>query len=269
MKLCKEINGKKIVLIPRNSKTLELQVTGTVADICYSEDLDRDITSITITDNYRITKHGSIKIPFQERDVLYEINHIFQVDKGKFLLLTHLKNKTSIYMLPALGLLNLTSDINKLDNATKQEISHYCHNTYLINAYINYKNKKLLNLVYRFSNHSTYKLLESCIIKHNGFIQVIDGYKKDEYVSFEIELPKKYWGDVDSFLKGRYSELSPDLKKEILKFHKATRKSKLYQVLHKDTRLKEFLEKTLAVKLSPEQELESIPDKSQEFLEHD
>lgn len=266
MKLCKEINGKKITLTPLNSKTIELTTTGVITEICYSEDFNREITSITIADEYRVTKHGAIVIPFSDRKVTYEINHIIQLDNKKFLLLTHLRNRTTTYLLPSLGLLQLSPQAKELDLKTREEIGHYCYSTYLINAYISAHNQKLMDLVYRFSTHSTYKLLESCLVEHPGYIRTLDKYSQDDYVVFRMEIPLEFQSEVTPFLKGQYSELSEDLKKLILKFHKATKKSRLYHILYKSPELKELLEKELMTILHPNKELDSIPDKSQEFI---
>ena len=267
MKLSREVNGKKITYTPLNSKTLELTTTGVITEICRSEDISREITSITIADTYRITKNGTVTIPFSDREVTYEINHILQIDKKTFLLLTHLRNKTTTYLLPSLGLLDLSSTAKTLNNKTQEEIRHYCYNTYLINAYINPRNLGLLELVYRFSTHNTYKIFEECLMNHRGFIKIIDGFRQDDYVSFSIEIPEKFHTDVITFLKGLYSELSNELKQEIIRFHRASRKSRLYQVLHKDPKLREFLEKELMATIPKTKELDSIPDRNEELLE--
>ncbi len=267
MKLSREVNGKKISFTPLNSKTLELETTGVITEIKYSEDIHREITSITIADDYKITRYGEIKIPQEDRVVCYEINHILQIDKKKFLLLTHLRNKCSTYLLPSLGLLGLSSKAKALNLKTQTEIAHYCYNTYLINAYINPKNLAFLELVFRFSTHNTYKLLEECLIEHPRFIKIIDGYKKDDYVAFRMEIPEEYQSDVITFFKGLYSEFSPGLKAEIIRFHRANKKSRLHQILYKDPKLREFLEKELMATIPHTQELDSIPDRNQELIE--
>ncbi len=267
MKLVKEVNGKKIILTPMNSATLKLETTGVITEICYSNTIEKDILSITINEDYRITKYGGIKIPSEDRDVLYEINHIIQISAKEFLLLSELRNRTTTYLLPSLGYLPLTNKIQELNRATQQEISKYCINTYLINAYLTAEKLNLIELVYRFSNHSTYKLLEECLINHPGFIKTVDGYKKDDYVAFRLEIPLDFVNDVSIFLKGAYSELSPQLKTMIVKFHRAHKKTRLYQILYKKKELKEELEKDLGVKLSSLQELDSIPDRDHEFIE--
>ena len=266
MKLSREVNGRKITYTPLNSKTLELTTTGVITEICYSKDIEREITSITIAEDYKITKNGSITIPMSERDVVYEINHIIQTGPKIFLLLSELRNRTTTYLLPALGVLSLSEKAKKLDLKTQEELRRYCYNTYLINAYINPENLKLLELVFRFSTHNTYKILEECIMLHPRFIKITDGYKKDDYVSFSMEVPDEYQEDVLTFLKGMYSQFSDGLKREITRFHRASTKSRLYQILHKDPKLREFLEKELMATIPKTLELDSIPDRSLELL---
>jgi len=267
MKLVREVNGRTITLTPLNSTTLELTTTGVVTDISYSNDLSREITSITIGDEYRITKYGTIKIPFADIVAIYDINFIRKVSAKKFLLLSHLRNRTTTYILPCLGILPVTKLNDDTTTETKFEISRYCQNTYLINAYIDSKNLKRLEIVFRFSNHSTYKRLESCLLDHPEFIKVNEGYKKDDYVSFVMGVPEDFQKDVIYFLRGQYSLFSEELKRRILQFHRAGKKSRLYKVLYKQPDLRTELEEALGTRLNPEQELDSVPDRQQEFIE--
>lgn len=267
MKLVREVNGRTITLVPLNSTTLELTTTGVVTDISYSNDLSREITSITIGDEYRITKYGTIKIPFADRTVIYDINYIRKTNSKKFILLSHLRNRATTYILPCLDILSVTKLNSDIAVETKFEISRYCLNTYLINAYIDSKNPKRLELVFRFSSHSTYKQLENCLLDHPEFIKINEGYKKDDYVSFVLGVPEDFQKDVIYFLRGQYSSLSEELKKNILKFHRASKKSRLYKVLYKQADLRTELEEALGTRLNPEQELDSIPDRQQEFIE--
>lgn len=267
MKLTKEVNGKKITFIPLSSATLKLETTGVVTDISYSEDISREIISITINEDYRITKYGAITIPSEDRNIVYEINYIIRTGDKEFLLLSHLRNRTSVYLLPALGVLELTPKTKELNLSTQKEISRYCYNTYLINAYINSENMGILDLVYRFSNHSTYKLFEDCLMKHSGFIKIVDSYKKDDYVSFKLEIPERFKSEVIPFLRGLYSELSKELKTKIIKFHKANKNSDLFKILFKSPKLREELEEKLGTTLDINQELGSIPNRQDEFID--
>ena len=267
MKLVKEVNGKKVILSPLNSSTLKLETEGVITEIEYSDTIEKDITSITINDFYRITKYGAFKIPFEDREVTYAINHINQVGEKEFTLCSELRNRTTLYILPALNTLPLTPKVKELNVSTQREMSRYCINTYLINAYLSTKKTTVLELVYRFSNHSTYKLLEECLMNHPGFIRAVDGYRQDDYVSFKIEIPKEHHIDTTTFLRGLYSELSSKLKTQILKFHRLGKKSRLYQVLYKQEELRHHLEEELGIELSPSLELDSIPDRNQEFIE--
>jgi len=267
MKLVKEVNGKKITLTPLNSSTLKLETEGVVTDIEYSDTLAKEITSITINDDYRVTRHGAFTIPFEDREVTYEINYIHQVNDQEFTLCSELRNRTTLYLLPALGLLPLTPAVKELNKTTQDEMKRYCINTYLINAYISNKRYSVLELVYRFSNHSTYKLLEECLMQHPGFIKAVDRYRYDDFVSFKIEIPKEHKIEVATFLRGLYSEFSSSLKVKILKFHKLGKHSKMYKVLYQKEDLRQYLEEDLGVKLAADSQLDSKPDTNQEFIE--
>jgi len=259
--------GKLLWLKPVNSNSLQVWTNSSVTNIEVTKDLNRDIKSFTIGENYTIHVGDSITIPCDDcNKKTYEVNTIIRLEENSFLLLTHLKNKTSLYILPVLDRLTLTAKASKLDYHTKQEITHYCANTYLINAYLG-KDGKTIDLLYRFSTHQTYRLLEECLLGHPRILKVVDGFKNKEYVIFRFNVPIDYVDDIELFRNGKYSQMSSRLKREIIKFHKFTSKSRVYQVLYKKEELRLLLERELAASISEDSELDSVPDPINEYLD--
>ena len=259
--------GKLLWLKPINSKSLQVSTNAPITKVEVTKDFNRDIKSFTIGDDYTIHVGDSITIPCDDcNKKTYEISTILRVEESKFILLTHLKNKTSLYLIPTLGKLELTTAASKLDPKTKDELTHYCQNTYLINAYL-VKETDYIDLLYRFSSHETYRLLEECLTGHPRLVKVIDGFKNKEYVIFRFNIPIDYLEDVKLFKKGKYSQMSKQLKRNIIKFHRLDSKSRLYQVLYKREELRKLLEEELNAKITESMELDSIPDPINEYLE--
>jgi hypothetical protein len=263
--------GKKLYFTLMNSRTIEVSTDAPITKIEYTEGLDKKISKIFIGD-YCIKLLDKFKIPIedQEYSVTYEANSIVKVTDdssglSKFLLTSHERNKTSVFLLPVLPKLQLTKKLSQLTLPTKIEISKYCYNTYLINAYISQHNHGTLTLVYRFSNHQTYKLFEECMLGHTRLVKVSEGKSDFSYVLFEVQVETAFKEDVIRFLQGKYSQLSDALKSRILSFHNANKSSSLYGILHKTEAYRKFLSRDLNYPISEEMELGSKPDITKEY----
>lgn len=176
----------------------------------------------------------------------YKINHINCLDKNNYILLTHLRNRATLYLLP---ILDGNKDLFLVDD-------------YMINAYIS-ENLNYLNLLYRFNTNISYKKLELELIKHKNFISLSDENKS--FVMFKFKINDEFQEDVDYFLEGKYSLFSEKLKKRIQFFNKFDKKQRIIQTIFKDSELKNTWEKELNVRLTEDIELDSIPIKSEEI----
>lgn len=261
--------GKGLWLNVLNSRTLEVYTDAPVTNVEYTEDFNNKISKVVIGDDYEIKLHDTFKIPFEEYSITYEANNIIKVEENaqysRFILTTHERNRTTTYLLPALLPLKVVGKNKIVNLATRKEMSKFCVNTYLINAYISKHNLNNLTLVYRFSNHSTYKIFEDSLLSHPGLIKVSEGKDNYSYVVFEVQLEKEFRKDVTVFLNGKYSELSNGLKTRILTFNGADKRSPLFGILMKTDDYRQRLSEHLNYPIPENMELDSKPDRSKEY----
>ena len=170
-----------------------------------------------------------------------------------------MKNQTTLYLLPVLNLLPINKDIKAQHNSSfVLEMERFGLNTYLINAYLN-KKEKILKLLYKFSSWEGYINLESQLKNHKNFLTIKD--EDHKYVSVYFSIPEEYYDDTDKFTNGKYSEFSDDLKKRILNFTKLDpdKSTAVKAVLTKDPNLKSYIENLLDVELKDNYELDDKP----------
>ncbi len=177
----------------------------------------------------------------------YKIRFIKKGKKGFVYVFTHLRNKTTEYLLPCLG--------------GNKAIFYY--DSYLINAYLE---PKLTNLWlrYRFSKHNEYQKLEKFLTSHECFIKTRD--VDFDFVDYKFGIPTEFLDDVPKFINGKYSSFSVGLKLNMGRFHDLKPRSRMLQVLNKDENLKKELEKRLGISVG-DIDLDDRPDMSLEFLE--
>lgn len=205
-----------------------------------------DIEKVIIGE-MEISTGTEIRLPKETIPSSYKIVAIKAGKKGFVYLFTHLRNKTTEYLLPIL-------------DGTKAQ---FYYDSYLINAYID-PNLMHLWLRYRYSRHEQYKSLEKFITTHPCYIKTMDiDYS---FVDYKFAIPSDFVEDVQTFLEGKYSKLSIGLKLNIGKFHSLKPRSRMLQILNKDVNLKNELEKHLGVSIG-DVDLDDKPDASLEFLE--
>lgn len=158
--------------------------------------------------------------------------------------------------------------------------------SYILPLFNNYVDIKYIGLVY-----NTYLFMEGeennyLIIQYNNenlddFQQYIDKLseydlvskidRSDEYIYVFLEVPEELQNDYDSFVSGRFSNISR--KNDIINF--LTKNygavhfkiiNRIKQVLYKDRALKEEIEYDLDITLPESSELSSIPEKVTETL---
>lgn len=195
-----------------------------------------------------------LKVPIDHRIISgYEVNKIEKSTDKAFSLYTTIGTKTKQFILPCL-------EFNR---------EYFLYDTFLENAYIKVSNLNLdlssiqcpLFLLYRYSESELFKSFESRIVKHPHYRHRIDVNSYEVLYVFDII---KFKDDVDKFINGKYSTLSNKLKNSIMKFHDYTIGGKMYQILHKDSKLRKQLELQFNVEISSNLELYDIPELKQE-----
>lgn len=199
----------------------------------------------------------------EDKKIEYDINYIVksQFKNNTYILSSHMKNQTTLYLLPTLNLLPINKDIKAQHNSSFiLEMERFGINTYLINAYLN-KKEKILKLLYKFSSWEGYINLESQLKNHKNFLRIKD--EDHKYVSVYFSIPEKYYDDTDKFINGEYSQFSNDLKRRIMNFTKLDKDKSgaVKGVLTKDPELKLFIEDLLDVELEDNNELDEMPNK--------
>lgn len=245
-----------------NSTTIEVSSDNYILPVIEN----RKIVELKIKNESIKLGHG-FKFPIKDRKVTYEINYINKIDNKTYLLQTEKKNKTTQYILPILEKIEIPYNLKKdLEISVIRDLEAYCTDSYCINAYLGGTNLMTLDgylyLKYRFSPHVVYQSLEQCLMEHPLFIKIID--QKEEYTYYKFVIPKEYLPDLQIFLQGIYTELSPSLKHKITKFYNLRPESSLYQILTGGDKYREQLSKEFGCSITGE--LESIPDILHELI---
>lgn len=246
-----------------NSSTIELHTDFYVDEVVD----DYNIVELKIRDE-SIKLKDTFKLPLGERKIPYEVNYITKINNSTYLLQTEIKNKTSQYLLPLLGKLLIPPIAKKqLSFDQIRDMEKYCHQSYLINAYIGGESIDRLDgymyLKFRFSPHAIYQTVEDTIVKtHPLFVKIID--LGDSYTYIKLRIPKEDLIDVRTCLEGRYSELSKELKAKIIGFYSLNSKSNLFQILYGKDEYRSLLERALGAIV--EGELDSIPELNTELI---
>ena len=255
---------KKLYYKVNNCRMITICSDGYINEIYNSK---KEIVSLDIAGNLSININEDFIVDIMGKSEPFKIRYITKDVKGKYILLTHKRNKTSTYLLPILSTTNLYRPIyfqTKLALTKANNRHFYLYDDYLVNAYIS-KDKTKLELLYRFVNDETYKSLEDKLITHELFSKCIEN--DPYYTKFIFNIPQEYKYDVILFLEGKYSQLSSQLKSNIKKFFgENTDKSRVMQILEKSKILKSFWEEELAMSLNDDMELESKPDIKLEIL---
>jgi hypothetical protein len=180
------------------------------------------IKSITIG-NYKIQVGDKFSHKEENIPSTYDV---FKIEKGadpkynfrhKYTIVSHLRNKTTDYILPCLG----------------KNKEYFDVDGYLVNAYLGKDDS--LCLLYRFATTEYYGKLETNLTTHPRFIKIdssIPGFDL-----FMYSIPKPNWDDVKLFKKGKYSKFSQGLKLNIKCFYGLSVKSNLWKILTKDESL--------------------------------
>ncbi|MBU0846934.1 hypothetical protein KKH23_07050 [Patescibacteria group bacterium] len=168
---------------------------------------------------------GYVVLDFLQTNSRFDIYNIKKLDNKVYLISTCPETKASYFLLPALGF-------------TKKDL---LYNSLFVNCYVPVRKPgALLLLVYRYTNHSSFKTLDTLL--HNSNL-----FKGHVYVDFchtcyKMALYEQYHKDYKHFIKGRYSSLSEPLKQKILSFYGHKKDEKLGRILYKNPELRKQLE---------------------------
>tara|TARA_R100001463_G_scaffold26997_5_gene62840 strand:- start:19674 stop:20417 length:744 start_codon:yes stop_codon:yes gene_type:complete len=137
-------------------------------------------------------------------------------------------------------------------------------NTYFMNLFIWMEgmNDTNLYLLIRKGYSDSFQVLDKFIQDHSDFV---DRLEVDDFSYIYIfTVPVNYEEDFLKFIKGKYSELSEELKVRILDFHAMKKTHEIYGILHKTKKRRIKVEKRIGQELPESAELYHIIDEDRE-----
>lgn len=163
--------------------------------------------------------------------------------------------------------------------------SSFLMDTYLFSFnFSNYKNKKIIFLLYKFleidnkdgiENNYNYTQLDEFLIKNDNFFSsynLRDFYSeelkdiKNEYFCYIFNIPNIYKNDYDCFLKGEYSKYSLSAKEKITDKYNYSVWSDICKIVKKDKQRRIWLENYLDADIPHNAELGSLYEDEKETL---
>ena len=228
-----------------DSKTIQLYT-----DSHIKETLDENKIIEISTGNFTLRIGDNFKHEKKTIPSSYEIKYITKFEgkgyKYCYYLDTHLGNRTTEYILPCLG-------VSKEELGYEKKLGY---NPYLVNAYLT-KDSSQIGLLYRFSTHENYGIIENNLIKSKQFVEISNKFEGFDLIIMKV-LPK-FEKDIELFKKGSYSKLSKELKDKIILFNGLKEKDKIWQIINKGDILMKKLQKEFGMTTSIA-ELDSIPN---------
>lgn len=173
------------------------------------------------------------------------VSQIKQFD-GYQILYSHKRTKSSYFMLPVLGY-----------NREWFKWEQFFINTYTLCPEYKFEGDYIY-LLYKYMPLKQYNELEQAQLKLSTFVEIIYPHQKDEVI-FVHKIDEKYVADLQSFRKGKYSELDDTLKRRILFFHNTNKESEIGHILFKDERRRKQLEMEFKCRIPIELDLLDIP----------
>lgn len=196
------------------------------------DDETDDIVSLSFDGLYQISRGTVIPMNYKDRIYNFSINHIIIEENIIYLAETE-RNITTRFILPLLR-------INSEDIGSE----------YLLNAYMYYNDDcsgEYIYLLYKYIDEDNYKILESKLKKQPSFINQSDPTNK--LTLFKFKLQETYKESVQLIINGKYSKISNEAKRIILRYHKVGQKSDLGCILYRDPTAVKLLEEEFKVQL--------------------
>lgn len=197
----------------------------------------------------------SITLQLGDNKIVSEFN-ICEINTGidlkHFLLSTHITTKSTYFLLPML--------------TTNPAAIHF--EKEFVNCYIGSDRTggpDLLLLLYRDMGNKDFDKLCHRLEGFPKFSRRVIG-DDNSFHYFCYNLTENQLLNMKKFASGKYSELSEELKKRIIIFHKIKPQHILHKVLYKDEKLKKYLEMNLMDVLPDEIDLFELPDRKLEIV---
>tara|TARA_R110000822_G_scaffold101204_1_gene227398 strand:+ start:850 stop:1596 length:747 start_codon:yes stop_codon:yes gene_type:complete len=236
----------KIILNPINARTIK--ITGGTRSIKAHRHNDK-IVSLEMPEDRMFTLGQTISVK-KKRYKINIIKQMFIGDVVLYELIVAERTKSTLFVLPMLG----------------GERKLYFYDNLLINCFIGIPDHEgCIALLYRWSGDPLFHKFERVLKEFSNYVTdyVVD--KHSQLIMFVFDVPKKHIKNYKKFLTGKYSELTPEYKENMLKFHGLDITSQLGQIIFKSKKRKSKLENTLKVKLDNDAELFSILDDKEIF----
>ena len=238
-------NGRHLYYKVLDGRTIEV-----LSDVAYINETiegkpyNREITSLDFGGVLKITKEFDFETGILGKKSTYHITCIerLQDNPKRYALLTHKRNKSSIYLLPILG-------------QNKEFFSFTGRYDYFINCYLT-EDLQYLNLLYRYFSHDSYNHMEFRLTQHPKFCKHYEVGPNHVIMQFK---PNNLEIDAKEFLNGKYSKLTIQLKEKIVTFNDFNIEHHVVHILRKSEELRQRLSEFYDIKFSETDELESKP----------
>ncbi len=244
--------GQYIILDPLNARSVSVSSMRIKPTTLLN---DKNEVIKLIYDKSLILEKGSQVVLGKEP---FKISYIEDADPN-FILHASKLTKASYFLMPAIG----------------ESRDYFIWSRQFVNCFIYVEDEQYLDhgydkpcvyLLYRFSKSTQYSKFEKKIQYDDNFIKMYD--VDPFHVIYVLKIPESLYREYDLFIKGKYSKFHIKYKEQVLAFHKASKSSDLYGILHKTKKFRENLESKLTgiveknsdiIKISPNVELHDPP----------
>jgi len=227
-----KLSNDKIILYKLKSWRL-IVIQTNCSDIKFENNTKQNrIVSITFDDLHKITIGDIIEINYNKRNYKFYINYL--IEEGNIIYLAESeRNISTRFIIPVLGI-------------SRNEIGL----EYLFNAYLYYESddsEKYLYLCYRYIDDDNFKELETKLRKNINFVSQLE--PNSEKTIFKFKIPDRFIDGVKLLVQGKYSKISEELKRTILRHHNIGRESDIGYILYRNPEAVKVLEKELRIRL--------------------
>ena len=196
---------------------------------------------------FKLAVGNFIELNYGNKESKFYIRSIEYINKSRFVIYSTKPTKSKHFIMPILG--------------HNRDFWHY--NTWLYNCYLGVDTNDIV-LTYRFGRNPKYLEFEKTVRNVPGYFMTSD--PDYDLVNFHFRIPDKFRKSVLYFMEGKYSLMSKELKNTIIKFHNYKEFGKTWQILYKDSKLREQMETDFGVPIHADLELYDIPDINEEKL---
>ena len=191
------------------------------------------------TNTIQVNEEDSTVVPFKALQIKKITNKNVKEGAGYFLYGQKL-TKSSQFTLPMLG----------------QDREYFKWDESLCNVFLGTDDGEIVDrilILYRVNTDREYLEFETKLENHPMYEKT---HTYDIYHDLvEFRIPDRFKQDYDLLINGKYSHVSDELKKRIVRFHNLSSNSPIAQVIHKSEFRKKKLEKDLNIVLPDELDL--------------